>query len=124
MTRLRPCEGCTVCCEVLAVEEMASPAGDRCLAQEAHGCGRYASRPASCRGFACGWAAGMVPRADRPDTSGVLCWMQGDELHLRELCPGALDGRWEARLRLWSVAFSCYVERASGGREVTGPSRS
>lgn len=121
MSRLRACDGCTVCCEFLAIEELDLEAGVPCPHQCAAGCAIYADRPQTCRGFACGWAAGMVPGPERPDLAGILIWMHGDDLHLRELRLGALNASWRQRLALWSVAFSCYVERADGVREVLGP---
>lgn len=52
----RTCGECTMCCKLLAVEELDKPAGSWCkLVQIGKGCGDYENRPASCRAFECMW---------------------------------------------------------------------
>ena len=69
------CGGCTVCCTALRIEddELAKPAGVTCHHCTPTGCGIYQTRPATCRGFHCGWL--LLPALNeswRPDRSGVL----------------------------------------------------
>ena len=56
----------------MAVDEIGKPAGVRCTYLGAHGCGIYATRPESCRVFACGWLNGVGTHKDRPDRAGVM----------------------------------------------------
>jgi hypothetical protein len=50
----RDCAGCTLCCKLLAVEELASPPLGWCPnCDSKKGCGIYAARPTECRQFYC-----------------------------------------------------------------------
>lgn len=74
------CGECTVCCKVLRVQELGKPAGEWCASVTASGCGRYETRPQSCRNFRCLWLEAqqdqpghpLFPRWGRPDKSGVM----------------------------------------------------
>jgi hypothetical protein len=53
---IRGCDGCTLCCKVMAVRELPKPAGTWCQHCKAGtGCGIYDGRPAECRTFMCGY---------------------------------------------------------------------
>ena len=50
----RSCDGCTLCCKLLSIEELAKPADVMCGDCEAgSGCRIYPDRPTECRGFFC-----------------------------------------------------------------------
>ena len=52
----RACGDCTLCCKVMAIEEIAKPAGQWCRhCKPGRGCRIYDSRPAECRAFNCLW---------------------------------------------------------------------
>jgi hypothetical protein len=52
----RSCEGCTQCCKLMAVHELAKPAGEWCRHCDiGAGCRIYGARPEDCRTFYCGW---------------------------------------------------------------------
>jgi hypothetical protein len=52
----RSCEDCTQCCKLMAVHELAKPAGVWCQHCDiGAGCRIYAARPEDCRTFYCGW---------------------------------------------------------------------
>lgn len=52
----RQCGECTLCCELLKIEELNKPTRMICPhATEKHGCSIYPKRPHSCRQFSCQW---------------------------------------------------------------------
>jgi len=52
----RQCGDCTLCCKVMAIEQLAKPAGSWCPhCMPGRGCSRYAARPEECRLFDCLW---------------------------------------------------------------------
>ena len=69
------CTPCTVCCEVLKVDELDKPAGVRCEhCDPEKGCTIYDKRFPICREYQCLWLKGAFgPRTDlRPDQCGVI----------------------------------------------------
>jgi hypothetical protein len=53
----RACGSCSLCCKLLPIRELEKPENQWCVHCRPGngGCGIYAERPASCRGFACDW---------------------------------------------------------------------
>lgn len=52
----RTCGDCTLCCKVMAIEEIAKPAGQWCRhCKPGRGCVVHDSRPGECRAFNCLW---------------------------------------------------------------------
>src|SRR5438552_3909987 len=52
----RACGGCTLCCKLLGVAELAKPRGRWCAhCRQGQGCTIYDTRPTACREFRCGW---------------------------------------------------------------------
>jgi Fe-S-cluster containining protein len=52
----RSCGTCSLCCKVLAVQELNKPAGQWCRhAVPGSGCSHHAERPQACRQFFCSW---------------------------------------------------------------------
>jgi len=74
----RSCAGCTLCCKVLPVRELAKPAGTWCQQCEpGAGCRIYAERPLGCRDFFCGWLLnGEVAAHWRPRESRMVLHFQ------------------------------------------------
>jgi len=78
------CDGCTACCKIMKVRELDKPANTWC----AHctigaGCGIYATRPESCRVYACVWLRTQaldkpISPALRPDRSRVVIGTAND----------------------------------------------
>jgi len=75
------CQGCTLCCRLLEVQEIAKAALEPCRHLGARGgCSIYGERPAACRHFQCVWlysrtgrpAADALPEGMRPDISHVV----------------------------------------------------
>jgi hypothetical protein len=58
----RTCGSCSLCCKLLAIDELDKPAGRWCrhCRPGRGGCSIYADRPDVCRGFHCGWLDGVV----------------------------------------------------------------
>jgi len=53
----RACGSCSLCCKLLPIRELEKPENQWCVHCRPGngGCGIYAERPASCRGFVCDW---------------------------------------------------------------------
>ncbi len=72
------CDGCTVCCKNMGVDELNKPRYTWCQHCEiGKGCNIYDTRPESCRVYECVWLKTQVltkpiPFALRPDKSKVL----------------------------------------------------
>ncbi len=59
----RSCDGCTMCCKLLAIDVLQKPRGVWCShCDQKHGCTIYESRPDPCRGFYCGYL--RLPQID------------------------------------------------------------
>lgn len=89
------------------------PARQRCV-HERRKCTIYETRPATCRGYSCGWLAGAAPERYRPDRSGVILDRAAtgplpfllDQLDApwtaaRELHPGAFEAKLGVELLEW-----------------------
>ena len=74
----RTCDGCTACCRVLRVAEIAKPAGELCRhARPGSGCAIYALRPTPCRTFAYRWLCdGDFGDEGRPASCGMVLSIQ------------------------------------------------
>ncbi|HTU24239.1 MAG TPA: hypothetical protein VMF30_02505 [Pirellulales bacterium] len=70
----RACGECTACCTVMAVDELGKFMNMRCPHDAGGCCAIYASRPRSCRGWACSWLLGHIAGdlRRRPDKSGLV----------------------------------------------------
>ena len=70
----RACGDCTLCCKVMAIEELAKPAGQWCRhCKPGRGCLIYDSRPAECSAFDCLWLIDAAVRAAL-ETEQVKDW--------------------------------------------------
>jgi hypothetical protein len=83
----KSCGGCTECCKVLSIPELRKPRWAACPHIAAGvGCGIYATRPPSCRNFACGWLLDPDMGPDlKPDNCHVIFY-QRSEQHIMALC--------------------------------------
>ena len=87
----RRCGPCNACCVELkiAAPELQKKARAPCQHLIASGCGIYASRPAVCQQFLCGWRLFEDLGDDwRPDLSGVM---------MLRMAPDELPATWAAR---------------------------
>jgi hypothetical protein len=75
---MKPCDGCALCCKVLAVPEIDKPACVWCKKLERIGehtarCGIHPERPDACRTFQCLWTLDLKMQPElRPDRCGVV----------------------------------------------------
>lgn len=74
MSRLNPCGGCTLCCDLLEVGFFCKPANTHCQhCIVGIGCTIWETRPAVCRHYMCLWHANpKFPDSLRPDRCGAL----------------------------------------------------
>lgn len=82
LVRDRVCGACTVCCRELTIDDPAlcKPAAVLCAhCIQGRGCAVYASRPATCRDWHCGWRSlPWLAEALRPDRSGLLVLVEAE----------------------------------------------
>jgi hypothetical protein len=78
ITQKYTCDECTVCCTVMAAQELGKPFYAKCEHLVERGCGIYEQRPQCCRDFVCSWAAGLMGSNNswRPDRSGLLFFVR------------------------------------------------
>lgn len=75
---MKSCGSCTLCCELVPVEEIGLPAFTRCpklhsLPEMKVGCSIYSTRPRSCKAWNCQWLVEEDwPDDLRPDRCGVV----------------------------------------------------
>jgi hypothetical protein len=90
----RTCGDCTLCCKVMAIEELAKPAGQWCRhCKPGRGCLVYDSRPAECRGFSCLWL--IDPRFGahwKPNKWKLVVTTSADGLEIR--CHSGFPDAW------------------------------
>lgn len=107
----RTCDGCTLCCKVLAIDELDKPRGVWCSnCNPRTGCRIYAERPAPCRSFYCGYR--RIPGLDerwKPSHAKFLINYESElkrtVIHVDPARPGA----WRlepylSTLRRWAAA--------------------
>lgn len=67
------CDGCTLCCKLLAIPELKKPLNTICShCTVGVGCKIYQSRPGSCRKFYCRYITDNLSKALKPDHCHVV----------------------------------------------------
>ncbi len=90
----RACGDCTLCCKVMAIEELAKPAGQWCRhCKPGRFCQIYDGRPAECRSFNCLWLIDerFGPHW-RPDRSKLVLTTSEDGIEVR--CDPGFPDAW------------------------------
>jgi len=90
----RNCGDCTLCCKVMAIEEIAKPAGQWCShCKPGRGCLVYDDRPRECRAFNCLWLvdARFGPHW-KPAKSKMVLTASDDGLEIR--CDPGFPDAW------------------------------
>jgi hypothetical protein len=90
----RTCADCTLCCKVMAIEELEKPAGRWCQhCRPGRGCLIYADRPAECRAFSCLWLLDerFGPHW-RPSQSKMVLTTSADGIQIR--CDPGFPDAW------------------------------
>jgi hypothetical protein len=90
----KACEDCTLCCKVMAIDELRKPAGSWCHQCEIGvGCKIYAERPAECKAFNCLWLIDerLGPHW-KPNKSKIVLTTSEDGLEIR--CDPGFSDAW------------------------------
>jgi len=105
----RTCGDCTLCCKVMAIEELAKPASHWCLhCKPGRGCTVYADRPAECENFNCLWLVNdVLDERWKPNKSKLVLTTSEDGIEIR--CdPGFLDAwrkePYHSQIRSWAMS--------------------
>ena len=105
----RTCGGCTLCCKVMAVEELAKPVSSWCPhCKPGRGCLIYADRPAECRAFSCLWL--VNERLDarwKPSRSKLVLTTSEDGIEIR--CDPGFPDAWRkepfrSEIQQWAIS--------------------
>jgi hypothetical protein len=90
----RACGDCTLCCKVMAIEELEKPAGRWCPNRNAaRGCLVYANRPAECQSFSCMWLANeLLDERWKPNRSKLVLTTSDDGIEVR--CDPGFPDAW------------------------------
>jgi hypothetical protein len=105
----RECGDCTLCCKVMAIEQLAKPAGSWCPhCNPRRGCLTYATRPAECQTFSCLWL--VDNRLDphwKPSKSRFVLTTSEDGIEIR--CDPGFPDAWRkepyrSEIREWAVS--------------------
>jgi hypothetical protein len=76
----RQCDGCTLCCKLLAVEEIQKPKTEWCKhCDQGKGCRIYMTRPIQCQNFYCLYLTDSdLPEAWRPSKCKIVLSLELD----------------------------------------------
>jgi hypothetical protein len=105
----RECGDCTLCCKVMAIEQLAKPASSWCPhCKPGRGCLIYPERPDECRSFNCVWL--VNDRLDehwRPNKSKLVLTTSDDGIEVR--CDPGFPDAWRkqpfrSEIRQWAVS--------------------
>ncbi len=105
----RECGECTLCCKVMAIEQISKPASTWCPhCKPGRGCRIYPERPDECRTFNCLWL--VNDRLDehwRPSKSKLVLTTSEDGIEVR--CDPGFPDAWRkppfhGEIRQWAVS--------------------
>jgi hypothetical protein len=90
----RQCGDCTLCCKVMAIEELAKPAGTWCqYCKPGRGCLNYSGRPGECRSFSCLWLTDeRFGHHWKPNKSKLVLTTSEDGIEIR--CDPGFPDAW------------------------------
>ncbi len=105
----RECGECTLCCKVMAIEELAKPASSWCPhCKPGRGCLIYANRPAECRAFSCLWLINdLLDQHWKPSKSKLVLTTSEDGIEVR--CDPGFPDAWRkepfrSEIHQWAVS--------------------
>jgi hypothetical protein len=105
----KACGDCTLCCKVMAIEELAKPASSWCPhCEPGRGCLIYAARPTECRTYSCLWL--LDDRLDqrwKPSKSRLVLTTSQDGIEIR--CDPGFPDAWRkepfrSEIQKWAVS--------------------
>jgi hypothetical protein len=90
----RACGDCSLCCQVMAIDELGKQAGSWCGHYKPEGgCVVYETRPAECRMFNCLWLTDhRFGEHWKPNRSGLVLTASDDGIEIR--CDPCLPDAW------------------------------
>jgi len=105
----RACGDCTLCCKVMAIEELAKPAGSWCQhCKPRRGCLVYTDRPGECRSFSCMWLVNeLLDESWKPNRSKLVLTTSDDGIEIR--CDPGYPDAWRnepfrSEIREWAIS--------------------
>jgi hypothetical protein len=111
--RGKVCGDCTLCCKVMAIEELAKPVGSWCThCKPGRGCLIYADRPAECRSFSCLWLVNdLLDERWKPNKSKLVLTTSEDGIEVR--CDPGFADAWRkepfrSEIREWAVSWETH----------------
>jgi hypothetical protein len=103
------CGECTLCCKVMAIEELEKPAGSWCPhCKPGKGCLIYEKRPAECRSFRCLWLVNdLLDQRWKPSKSRFVLTTSEDGIEVR--CDPGYPDAWRkepfrSEIRQWAIS--------------------
>ena len=105
----RLCGDCTLCCKVMAIEQLAKPVNVWCPhCRPGRGCLIYAGRPAECRTFGCLWLVNdQLEEHWKPSKSRLVLTTSEDGIEVR--CDPGFPDAWRkeqfrSEIRAWAAS--------------------
>jgi len=105
----RTCGDCTLCCKVMAIEQLAKPISSWCPhCRPGRGCLIYANRPAECRTFSCLWLVDdKLDQHWKPSKSKLVLTTSEDGIEVR--CDPGFPDAWRkepfrSEIRQWAIS--------------------
>ena len=105
----RECSTCTLCCKLIAVNELGKPPGTWCPhCIRGTGCGIYETRPAECRTFFCHWMLEKGLTAEWKPERAKFALVTGEGGNLTVFVDPGFPGAWRnapyfETLKRWSL---------------------
>ncbi|HWA92349.1 MAG TPA: hypothetical protein VG889_20090 [Rhizomicrobium sp.] len=110
-TLARGCDGCTLCCKVLAAEPLGKPMNRWCVhCVPGAGCGIHATRPPVCRNYQCGWTIDAALGEEwRPTTAHIVITYDLDGRRLNANADEDFPDAWQrepyySQLKAWAAS--------------------
>jgi hypothetical protein len=105
----RQCGECTLCCKVMAIEELSKPQGSWCPhCKPGRGCLIYSDRPPECRNFRCLWLVNdHLDQQWKPNKSRLVLTTSDDGIEVR--CDPGFPDAWRkepfrSEIREWAIS--------------------
>jgi len=108
-SRHKSCGDCTLCCKVMAIEQLAKPISSWCPhCKPGRGCLIYDNRPAECRSFNCLWLVDdQLDQHWKPSKSRLVLTTSEDGIEVR--CDPGFPDAWrkepfQSEIREWAIS--------------------
>ena len=105
----RQCGECTLCCKVMAIEQLAKPQGSWCPhCKPKRGCLIYSDRPPECQSFRCLWLVNdRLGQHWKPSKSRLVLTTSDDGIEVR--CDPGFPDAWRKQpfrheIQQWAVS--------------------